>query len=267
MPRFSYSPAMVEFLRDQYRVMALKDLVVVFNAEFGLAKTFSEIHSALKNHHIVSGRQGSEITRGHSRLFSPAQVAFIRTRYQDLTYTELAAALADAFGIAVTAGQIRTFVRNHHITCGRSGRFEKGNRSWNSGTKGQGLTGRNKTSFAKGNIPSNTRELGAERISKDGYVEVKVAEQNPYTGCPTRFKAKHVVVWEQANGQLPPGMMLRFLDGNPLNCDPANLVLISRGENAILNKSGLTGMPAEIMPSCIHYARLRKKMAEKTRRK
>ncbi len=30
--------------------------------------------------------------------------------------------------------------------------------------------------FAKGNVPPNHRPVGSERISKDGYIEVKVAE-------------------------------------------------------------------------------------------
>lgn len=267
MPRFRYAEVMLAFLRENYPSMALVDLTKAFNAAFFLDKTPAQLKAALKNYRIVSGRHSSEITRGKSRLFTPEQVAFIRTRYQFLSHVELATALNVEFGIAVTAGQVRSFVRNHHITCGRTGCYEKGNRPWNAGTKGQGLTGANVHSFKPGNVPANVRPLGFERIGKHGYIEIKVAERCPYTGFPTRFRSKHVVVWEQHHGPVPPGMLIRFLDGDKTNCDIANLAMVSQGENAILNKSGISGLPAEIMPSCIALARLRKKMGDKRRGK
>ena len=45
--------------------------------------------------------------------------------------------------------------------------------------------------FAKGNVPPNHRPVGSERISKDGYIEVKVAE-------PNKWRLKQRVVYEEA---------------------------------------------------------------------
>jgi hypothetical protein len=192
-------------------------------------------------------------------------LAFIRTTYRRMGLDDLTTAFNAEFGLDKTIDQIRSTIRNHSMISGRTGRFESGHRPWNNGTKGQGLTGANRNSFKPGNVPVNVKPLGYERIGKDGYLEIKIAEPNPYTGAATRFLAKHVVVWEEANGSVPQGMIIRFLDGDKTNCTLANLVLVSRGENAILNKSGLTKLPADVMPSCIAYVRLRKKMCEKAK--
>lgn len=44
------------------------------------------------------------------------------------------------------------------------------------------------TRFKKGCIPKNHKEVGYERITRDGYIEVKTAE-------PNVFELKHRLVW------------------------------------------------------------------------
>lgn len=77
-------------------------------------------------------------------------------------------------------------------------------------------------------MPTNFKPVGSERINAKGYVEVKV--RNPNT-----WKLKHRVVWEQANGKIPKGHRILFADGNRLNMAPDNLLLVSRGELAVMN--------------------------------
>jgi len=53
-------------------------------------------------------------------------------------------------------------------------------------------------------VPPNRKPLGAEHIcSKDGFILMKVPERDPHTGFPTRYKHKHVHIWEQAHGPVP----------------------------------------------------------------
>ena len=156
----------------------------------------------------------------------------------------------ERFGTDTTGQQIRTFVHNRRIISGRTGQFEKGHRPWNKGTKGCGLTTANKTSFKKGNVPPNRQPLGSERIcSKDGFILIKILEKDPYTGFPTRYKHKHVYVWEQANGPVPKGMVVAFKDSNKTNIKIENLMLISRAELLCLNQHGYKDMPAELKPN------------------
>ena len=135
-------------------------------------------------------------------------------------------------------------------TSGRTGQFEKGHRPWNTGTKGQGLTTANKGSFKKGHVSPNRKPLGSERIcSKDGYILIKVAEKDPHTGFPTRYKHKHIYAWEQAHGPVPQGMVVAFKDSDKTHCELENLMVISRAELLCLNQKGYKGMPAELKPN------------------
>ncbi|HBA34876.1 MAG TPA: HNH endonuclease [Gammaproteobacteria bacterium] len=151
---------------------------------------------------------------------------------------------------------------------GRTGCFEKGSVSHNSGRKqsdymsADGIEKTKATRFKKGSIPSNVRPLYSERISKDGYVEIKVPERNPHTGAETRFKLKHRWIWETENGPVPAGYMLRFIDGDKTNCTLDNLELMARGVNAILNKRGYEKMPEEVKPTAKLLAQVEHKRSE-----
>lgn len=137
---------------------------------------------------------------------------------------------------------------------GRNGRFEKGH----DGYKG-GPGGPNKTSFKKGNVPANRKPLYTERTSKDGYIEIKVLEINPYTGAKTRYRFKHQLVWEQHYGLVPEGHILHFIDGDRTNCSPDNLEVIPRGVGAIMNKMKHSSLPDELKPVVKTLAKLQYK--------
>jgi hypothetical protein len=122
--------------------------------------------------------------------------------------------------------------RNGWLT-GRTGRFEKGIVPANKGKRcapGKGGRHRNAqaTQFRKGNLPHNTKYLGHERISKDGYVEISIDEPNPHTNFERRYVLKHRWLWEQQNGPIPEGHFLKCRDGNRQNCDPSNWECLSR---------------------------------------
>jgi len=181
------------------------------------------------------------------RLLSEEQVAFIREQYPLLSRKDLVAALNARFGLSVSVWQLKSFIARQGITCGRTGRFEPGQRPWNTGSKG--LIKPNSGTFQKGNVPGNVRPMGAERVdTKDGYVLVKIQERNPYTGAETRFKAKHVAVWEGLHGPVPEGHVVRFIDGDKTNCAPENLELVRRAVHLRLNATGYADAPAELKP-------------------
>ena len=45
----------------------------------------------------------------------------------------------------------------------------------------------------------------------------------------------HLYLWENAHGKLPTNKVLRFKDGNPLNCTLDNLICVSKAE--VMKKS------------------------------
>lgn len=154
---------------------------------------------------------------------------------------------------------------------GRTGHFEKGHESHNKGRKqndymsAEAIKKTEATRFKKGQTPGNTRPMYSERISKDGYIEIKVPERNPHTGAATRFKLKHRWVWEKANGSVPKGHLLRFKDGDKTNCTLENLELMPRGVSAILNKRGYENMPAEVKATAKLLAQVEYKRSELNR--
>lgn len=142
---------------------------------------------------------------------------------------------------------------------GRDGRFAPGAVPATKGRKMPYNAASARTQFKKGQAPPNTKPLGHERITKDGYVEISVAETNPYTGYQRRYVHKHRHLWEQANGPVPEGMCLKSLDGDKTNTDPANWVVIPRALLPRLN--GRFGRnydeaPPELKPTIMAIARL-----------
>jgi hypothetical protein len=236
--------------------MNTRSLALAFNAQFGMDKTEVAIKSALQNHRIFCGRKHKDRLISRLRIYTTEQAQFLRDNYAGRSIAELTAMFNDRFGTDMTEQQIKTFVSNRGITSGRTGCFEKGNKPWNTGTKG--LTVANATSFKKGNVPANRNPLGFERIdSKDGYILIKIAEQDPYTGFPTRYKHKHVHIWEQAHGRpVPEGMIVAFRDSDRRNIEPENLMLISRAELLRLNKNGYKDAPDELKPSVLALSKL-----------
>ena len=85
-----------------------------------------------------------------------------------------------------------------------------------------------KTMFIKGNKPHNFKPVGSERITKDGYLERKIA--NPKT-----WRAVHLIVWETANGPIPDKHKVIFKDNNPLNTELSNLECITYAEAMLRN--------------------------------
>jgi len=261
--RRNYTPEELRFLKKGYRKMRIPELTAAFNKKFGTDKTETAVKCALSNRGHTCGRPTGAF-KGTYRIFTQEQAAFIEGTYRLLDQERLTAAVNDAFGTSFTVGQIRSFTRNHRIRSGRTGCFEKGSRPWNAGTKG--VMRPNRTTFKKGNVPPNRKPVGTERVdSKDGYILVKINETNPYTGFPTRYKLKHIVIWERVHGPVPKGMAVIFKDGNKRNFDLDNLALVSRAELLHLNRIGYADTSSELKPSTLALAKLEVKVFGRNR--
>jgi hypothetical protein len=233
--------------------MPVRDLAPAFNAAFGTDRTEGQIRSTLKNHSIVCGRKHKDRLM-RPLIFTEAQVEFLRENYPGRSVAEMTSLLNETFGDGKTESQIRTAVKNRGIASGRTGRFEKGHVPWTAGKKG--FMGPNVTSFKKGDMSANKRLLWSERVSRDGYIEISVPERNPHTGAPTRFRHKHVWLWEFHNGTVPEGSALVFIDGDNLHCALENLMLVTRTELLSMNLHGYKGTPPVLKPSVLGLARL-----------
>jgi hypothetical protein len=188
----------------------------------------------------------------------PEMTEFLLNYIPGHSFTEIRAEFNDKFGITLTKAQIGGFKSKHGIQQGTvGGRFYKGQVSWN---KGKHMTPEqyaicSRTMFRKGHEPTNHREVGSERISVDGYIEIKVAE-------PNHWRLKHRVIYEQHYGiKLSSNDAIIFVDGNRLNLDIDNLERLSRSELVRLNQDGLRGDEA-MNRSAIALAKLKAKLGE-----
>ena len=167
--------------------------------------------------------------------YSEEQKEFIITNNYGKYSKELAEMFNQYFNTNITAKEIAYFRRNHKLKSGLTGQFKKGNVAHNKGKKQieymskEAIERTKKTRFKKGNKPKNYRPVGSERITKDGYIEVKVAD-------PNKWETKNKIIYKQYFGDIPKGHKVIYADGNKLNNDINNLILVSDNEELIMNK-------------------------------
>jgi hypothetical protein len=117
-------------------------------------------------------------------------------------------------------------------------RFQKGQKSWNKGKKqteymsAEMIARTAETRFKVGQNPHNTVEIGYVRITKDGYLEMKVRHDE---GENRNFVLLQRLIYEQHHGVIPEGFIVEFIDRNPMNVAIDNLRLCSRVDNLMRN--------------------------------
>lgn len=197
---------------------------------------------------------------GQNRLLTDEQHEFFVRHNAGTPQKDIAELMNKTFGLQLTARQINTYRKNHHLSSGLTGRFEPGHVSWNKG-KHFDVGGRSvETRFKKGQIPHNYMPVGSERINTEGYVDVKIAD-------PNKWKAKHVLLWESLHGPRPKGYKLIFADGNKLNVTLENLLLVSDNELCRMNQNGWIKTDAELTKTGIALAKLACLTAKRKKKK
>lgn len=183
---------------------------------------------------------------------------FITRRFKAAPVASWVDEFNDRFNADVSTRNLYAYCKRHGIRCNRDGRFLPGQKPWNDG-KPHPTSGRSgETQFRKGENPLNTRPLGSTRIdAKDGYLRVKVGNRT--------WRPKHLLVWEEHNGEIPKGHIVRFFDRTPealLNPTIDNLYCVSRGVNARLNKIKANEWPSTLRETLILIAKLEQKQYE-----
>ncbi len=173
--------------------------------------------------------------------YTQEQLDWLKAEYASLSAKALTAAFNAEFNACRTECGIKGTMFRCGFVSGRTGYITPETAAWNKGKKG--VNGTSCTSFKKGNLPHNTRPAHHERISKDNLIEIKVGERGK------TFMAKHRWLWEQANGPVPAGMIVRFADGNNRNFAMDNLICVSRHLNLRLNATGYNELPQVFRPT------------------
>ncbi len=188
---------------------------------------------------------------------------FLRSYIPGHTYAEIVEAYNQKFEEPITLMRVKGYMANHKINNGLTGRFKKGHVPANKGTHPPTVGRMAETQYKVGNLPHNTKPIGYERITKDGYIEVKV-RMRPSPGNKN-FVPKHRLVWEEAHGPIPKGYNIRFLDGDKLNCSLDNLALVNKAENLEMTRQGLQYEDPRLTETGVLIARATVKAKERSK--
>lgn len=181
------------------------------------------------------------------RVWSPDKRQKLISLYPDHTNLEIASMLGSTeSAVAGMAFKLKLrksakFLFEHSS----KGFFPKGHQPMNKGRKqteymsDAQIEKTKATRFRKGHIPKNHKPVGYERITRDGYIEVKTAE-------PNVFEPKHRLVWVEYNGEIPSGYNIQFKDGNRQNVSIENLYMISRSEQLKNENSMYARYPEDV---------------------
>lgn len=211
--------------------------------------------------------------RGKHVSWSSTELAWVE-KNRTLPRKEAHAAFCKKFkrtDISITA--YNALCKRKGWKTGRNGRYQPGDVAYNKGKKMPYNENSAKTQFKKGRVPHNTKYLKHERVSKEGYTEISIDEENPHTGYGRRYVLKHRYLWQLKNGDVPEGMCLKNIDGNRLNTDPSNWELIPRAILPLLNGGyaarGINYEEAEpeVKPVVLSLAKLRHAQAVKIKEK
>jgi hypothetical protein len=137
------------------------------------------------------------IGMGGNTIYTPEIKAYMNDNYKTAGFSKLTEMVNSAFGTSYTRVQIK-------------GYFHK-----------RGL----KLNLERGR--GATVQVGSEWISHDGYVHVKVSSAGTWS---QKWKLKHRLIWEQANGPIPKDKNIIFLDNNKQNYNLENLALVDIAE-------------------------------------
>jgi len=186
--------------------------------------------------------------------WTPDEAALLARIYPDTSTADVAERLgftvaqirrkAYALGVHKTPEFLRAKLadagRKSVESC-RHKQFKQGHIPWNKG-KSHPASGRAvETQFKIGSRPPGWRPIGAERVTKEGYLQRKMTD----TGESWRdYVPVHHIVWFDAGREIPPGHALIFRDGDKRNFALENLELITRAE--LMNRNSYHNYGPEI---------------------
>lgn len=258
-----YTPEMDAWLEERYPQASNRELREEFAERFGQEITGPQLVD------WACRRGVRKPVRVH---WDEARNGFMRSIIPGHTEQEIRDAFQERFGEVLTESQIGNAKRRLGIKSGTTGgRFERGHvpankgKTWDEmGVSPEAQARSRATCFKKGDLPHNAKDkpVGYERVSRDGYVEVKVRDGRQEQ-ANENFRPKHHLVWEEANGQpVPPSTMIVFANGNKRDFDPANLVAVPRSLWAVISREGIPYSDRETLETAMSFARLKSGLHE-----
>lgn len=191
-------------------------------------------------------------------LYSKEEIEFLKEITPGRSNKEITEIFNQKFNLNISETAISAIRKKHHIKTGNTGQFQKGSIPANKGKKKM-WKGGEETQFKKGNMPHNWVPIGSERITKDGYIQIKVQEGK----LQHNWKGKHILIWEEHNGPVPKSHNIIFGDNNNRNFDINNLIMVSKAQMLYLSRNDLIKNDAEITKVAVKLADINQKISER----
>lgn len=245
-----YTKEVCVFIRNNVEGRTTAELAELVNSRFGTEFTVAKMKSFKTNHHLKSGTPCGTKKGEPTKLFPKDVRDFILAHNHGVGHEEMTRLVNDRFGTDYTMLQIRAYRKNRGLNSGLTGHFQKGVPSYNAGRKGFCAPGSEKGHFPEGHAPWNKTPVGTELVKTDGFLWRKV-------GPGARdWKQVHRLNWEAVHGPVPEGGRLIFLDGDRMNTDVNNLMLLTNAEMLQLTRSQLRSKDPEITEAAANLAKL-----------
>lgn len=239
MARFIFTSEQERYFLENWTTQSCKEM----GAKFGFAAPV--VRRFLKRNGIVIPKELSYKIRAKKltgrTVVTPEQDDQIKALYLTMPVKTLARHLG--IGDTALTKRLKTLglVIPRHIIDQRKkdSQLKPGNIPINKGLKqtqymsAEAIERTKRTRFKKGGIPPNAyNEIGkiVIRQKKDG------SERYKYICLAVgKWMLYHQYVWRKYYGDIPEGMVVRFKDGDSMNCDVSNLECVTMAENLRLN--------------------------------
>ena len=219
-----YSDEQIEYLLSLSGLRRV-DVAKAFNEKFGTNKSPDTLAAVAKNHgNFLSSKN----------YFKEAEIEFLRENRERLTIPLLTKAFNEKFGESRTENSIYEKCKELRLIVGNKNQQNRGWVHWGIGLTKEEFKSHYKSEedFKRGQFKpgcrssSYTYQVGDE-VNRGDYTFIKITDD--ITVKPSKqWMAKHRWVWEQANGPVPNGYCIIFIDGNKHNMSLDNLRAVPR---------------------------------------
>lgn len=234
----------IEFLKQRYGQTKMEELVKEYNEAFPESPiTNWQIY---RLNYKYGWKEKTKVGFRPLHVWTPEMIKFCEDNCKGHTYKEMAEMLTKEFGVDIIEEQVGSLYSRKGLTNGLQTAFHKGHIPMNKGKKwDEFLTPEQqercrKGCYKKGNRPHTWRPVGTIIIRNDkhrvgkGYRWIKVQDLH---GTDNFMLYARYVYEQHHNVKLKTSDLIVHLDGDPLNDNIENLMLVHAEENGILNKS------------------------------
>lgn len=281
MAVYRYPPEVHEFVKKYATMLRDQELAEACNKELGTSFTTRGMKSFRGNHGYKNYQKQytNEEYWKYQTKWPQGMYEFIRDNSWGVSSKDMAEIVNEKFGTNFNKASMKNFRARHKIRSGLTGWYQKGHAPGNKGKKlEEYVTDPDRLAdirrriapswFRRGERPPNELPIGSVTVRAKGkdrngsYKYVKVSMEGEFWD---RWKLLHRKVWEDHNGPIPDDKVVMFKNGDVMNCDINNLMLISRSELVAMTRKGYIFEDPDLTETALNMVRLQQ--AAQKRRK